>query len=877
MSDPVQITDHEGRGVERLLARTSGKPRLEALFRSWLSAPQSAEDVAWALRSMLLLSTASGRWLDFLGAKVGERRGGRSDEVYRVWIGARVLVNRSSGTAPQLIAIVDAVTPAGTRIHVQDEYPAAITVHAYGPVSHDVGNAIAALLQQAKAAGVRCLFRWHSPEASQVFRLGAVQGATDSGRGLGVGQLAAVSQRGNSASGASVNPVAMVPIEEFSYVAGARTYAHPITGAVSGLNANVPGYTYVGALDGHGRTLRVVQVDDQGGAYPEVRTPSSDAAGAVAFAPWSAYVVPRFASGVVAQQHTIASVDEGVAGVAYEGVAFFDLDDDGATGCRARVVVDGVVAAQSAFFTFAAMARLRIRFDAQAGEIEVAGAATGNGVTSVAPWSHADGSLRIGVVDNGIGGSASPCNGHVSTVYPDAGDPALLAGRVLDYVPDRATPGSGSGVASLLNLAGSAHDAVQATPADQPTADTVGGFSVVVFDGSQDLEVTGADYVQAGDYPTVAVVARFETLANRTLFEAHAGEAGSGFRLERVAGQLRFVAVTPEGEAVAAVTFGDVDSWHAFRGRLLPHGVEVAVDGVVTYVPMPNAGLASGCGAASIGQSAAGAQQFDGPVMRITVAVGVSDREATALDAWATSRAAAATSAGAVQTPLDVAGANVTHWREASPATVVFGALGDPDVETLTGGAGAGDPTNATSLQQPHLVGGVELQHDTADARRLQTGTIAAVLSVGDGCEVFLGAGWPSYAGNFCALDIGNGVIRWRGHSGPNGVRAQVLTPSGLIDCEHPGAPTGLALWSVRLDASDGAITLSRNGVDVGSAVSAAGGINASATVLAVGSAVGGSVPHNGTYRGHVVCNRLLTTQERADMVALLMTRWGIA
>lgn len=149
------LTDHEERGVALLIERYR-KPRISALLASWLHEVQILEDVLFELLEHIL-----DRQLDVLGRIVGQPREGRSDEVYLLWIKARVLVNRSSGKTQQLIDIVKALGVTGVRL--EEQYPAAAVIHADAPlVDLATGGQIARLLHSAKAGGVALYFHWFS-------------------------------------------------------------------------------------------------------------------------------------------------------------------------------------------------------------------------------------------------------------------------------------------------------------------------------------------------------------------------------------------------------------------------------------------------------------------------------------------------------------------------------------------------------------------------------------------------------------------------------------------------------------------------------------------------------------------------------------------
>ncbi len=185
-------TTVEAEGVDLLIYRFR-KTRIVAWLRSYLSEVQLAEDALWQLYVERRLPSAVGAQLDIIGRVVGEPRLDRDDAAYRPWIGARILANRSRGRAEELITIVRAVTPSTTLVHVREEYPAALTVRAYGAIPPATGDALAQLLAKAaKAAGVRILFQWTTMGDSIAFRFapngwtGAETFSAQSGFGRGM-------------------------------------------------------------------------------------------------------------------------------------------------------------------------------------------------------------------------------------------------------------------------------------------------------------------------------------------------------------------------------------------------------------------------------------------------------------------------------------------------------------------------------------------------------------------------------------------------------------------------------------------------------------------------------------------------------------------
>ena len=167
MSALTYDTEHATRGVERLIERYR-RPRTSALLESWLAEVQAVEDALWQLLVDRSLETAEGYQLDVLGRIVGEPRRGRDDATYRVWIEARNLVHRSSGTTTQMLAIVRKLLPT-IGLELEEYYPAAF-VFRFGPgLDLDAGYQVAYMLRLAKPAGVLFEMTWPIDGSGGIF------------------------------------------------------------------------------------------------------------------------------------------------------------------------------------------------------------------------------------------------------------------------------------------------------------------------------------------------------------------------------------------------------------------------------------------------------------------------------------------------------------------------------------------------------------------------------------------------------------------------------------------------------------------------------------------------------------------------------------
>lgn len=190
MSEVEQITDYVERGPASLSDRYR-KPSIVALLRSWLGEVQEVENAFWQLLTERSVPNAVGAQLDVLGRLVDQPREGRSDEIYRIWVSAKVMVLRASGLVEELVAIVKHLLP-DVPIYLEEYYPLAMMMRAENPIDPTLGTQIAKFLAAAKGGGVALQFEWFAAGMDQPLMLGS-EPEYDSPYGLGNGVLAAVS------------------------------------------------------------------------------------------------------------------------------------------------------------------------------------------------------------------------------------------------------------------------------------------------------------------------------------------------------------------------------------------------------------------------------------------------------------------------------------------------------------------------------------------------------------------------------------------------------------------------------------------------------------------------------------------------------------
>jgi len=172
VSDLIKEDDHVGVALGKLLHQFKNSTDLKNFFSALLSPLQTTEDDLMDLYSLRWPDSAVGLNLDTLGAIVGQPREGRTDSVYRLWIQARILINRSTGKADDSLKLLQLITDSGAEFHIYDQPPAGYLVEIWNQTANI--PAIFELLIEAKPAGVKIHLTYSGVALSGLFRYDSV-------------------------------------------------------------------------------------------------------------------------------------------------------------------------------------------------------------------------------------------------------------------------------------------------------------------------------------------------------------------------------------------------------------------------------------------------------------------------------------------------------------------------------------------------------------------------------------------------------------------------------------------------------------------------------------------------------------------------------
>lgn len=158
----AKIEDHEEQSQALLVDQYQEKPRIAAYLASFTQESQEFEDALWDVLILRPLDNAQHAQLDVIGKIVGEPRNDRPDEIYKPFIRARILVNRSEGHPSDIRAVVEAVLDGtGKTMRRVEYFPASFDVEIVeelleigNGVTTSWGTVLAELVRDSRIAGV---------------------------------------------------------------------------------------------------------------------------------------------------------------------------------------------------------------------------------------------------------------------------------------------------------------------------------------------------------------------------------------------------------------------------------------------------------------------------------------------------------------------------------------------------------------------------------------------------------------------------------------------------------------------------------------------------------------------------------------------------
>jgi hypothetical protein len=151
-------TNHVDEAIDNLISLFKTKPNFRALITALVNQIQDLENAGFELLLERGLETAIGTQLDGVGSILNVLREGRSDDIYRIAIKARILLNSNNGSPEEIIDVLYLVS--NIDIDFTEYYPAALTAMITEGITYEEAEAFHNILQEAKLAGVGAHLIW---------------------------------------------------------------------------------------------------------------------------------------------------------------------------------------------------------------------------------------------------------------------------------------------------------------------------------------------------------------------------------------------------------------------------------------------------------------------------------------------------------------------------------------------------------------------------------------------------------------------------------------------------------------------------------------------------------------------------------------------
>lgn len=161
VSTPTAQVDHVARALERLPEQFKTSD-LIALTTILVTACGDIENALFQLLTERGIYTGVGDTLDVIGKTVGQPRAGQDDDLYRVYLSARIATNRSHGRVEDLIRIARLILDDDTaRIVVETQAIATVVVRIEDTtITAEIAETLATFLRAAVKAGVRFILEY---------------------------------------------------------------------------------------------------------------------------------------------------------------------------------------------------------------------------------------------------------------------------------------------------------------------------------------------------------------------------------------------------------------------------------------------------------------------------------------------------------------------------------------------------------------------------------------------------------------------------------------------------------------------------------------------------------------------------------------------
>lgn len=164
-----KIENHVEQAKQNTISQYQELPRIQAVLRSYAEQAQLTENMQWDVLLSYVLDSVTGSRLDTIGKVVGQPRKGVSDAQYRIYLQARIRVNRSHGLPADIVGLM-VLLLSGTEHSYNPYWPASFFIEVMGLDIDTVDPRILAeLFDEAALGGVRTTIHFSELSSDEAF------------------------------------------------------------------------------------------------------------------------------------------------------------------------------------------------------------------------------------------------------------------------------------------------------------------------------------------------------------------------------------------------------------------------------------------------------------------------------------------------------------------------------------------------------------------------------------------------------------------------------------------------------------------------------------------------------------------------------------
>lgn len=146
-----EIVIHEHLAVSRTIERWRTKAAQQAILRSFGPEIQELENVFWEILLSRFVTHAYGVSLERIGKIVGQAKEGMIEAQFRIWVMARIRINRSNGRPDDVIEVLQIVGEDDFRF--LEYYPRSFDVH-FDETPDTAADLLAGLVRPTRMGGI---------------------------------------------------------------------------------------------------------------------------------------------------------------------------------------------------------------------------------------------------------------------------------------------------------------------------------------------------------------------------------------------------------------------------------------------------------------------------------------------------------------------------------------------------------------------------------------------------------------------------------------------------------------------------------------------------------------------------------------------------